>query len=289
MFISLVVVTAALAAALAAVLLLLWWHQERIVFQPSGPPYPDVVGVERVRYGAEDGQQLFAFVVEAVGVEAPARPRRAVIAFHGNADLAAWRIPWATEVARRTGRLVVLPEYRGYGGLQGTPTVLGVRRDARAALRFTTDALAVEPAHVALHGHSLGSAVAAELAAEHAAEGDTALGGVRAPRLERLVLEAPFTSAREMARIVIARPIALVWGLISRVHYDTALCVRALDVPVWVVHGARDFIVPARMGERVFAAARIKGELLIVPGAGHNDVADQGGEAYWRWLERALR
>jgi hypothetical protein len=43
------------------------------------------------------------------------------------------------------------------------------------------------------------------------------------------------------------------------------------------------------MGREVFAAARHPGELLVVNGAGHNDVAEVGGEKYWSWLERALR
>ena len=42
------------------------------------------------------------------------------------------------------------------------------------------------------------------------------------------------------------------------------------------------------MGREVFAAARRPGELLIVPGAGHNDVPEVGGRAYWTWLVRAI-
>ena len=57
---------------------------------------------------------------------------------------------------------------------------------------------------------------------------------------------------------------------------------------MWVAHGDRDLVIPVRMGREVFAAARHPGELLIVPGAGHNDVAEVGGEAYWGWLTRAL-
>ena len=303
MLATLGVAVALAAAAVLALLLLLWWGQERIVFQPSGAPYPEPREARRLDYRAEDGQPLFALVV---GDDAAARPAihppavggyppkagawpaaagareaggwapgGALLVFHGNADLAAWRVPWAREVARRTGRLVVLAEYRGYGGLPGPPTAAGVGRDARAALRAVREELGVPAGRVALYGHSLGSAVAAELAAE-------------APP-EVLVLEAPFTSARAMARIVTTRAVELVWGLISRVPYDTERRVAALDAPVWVVHGERDLIIPARMGRSVYAAARQKGELLIVPRAGHNDVADAGGEEYWRWLERALR
>ena len=43
------------------------------------------------------------------------------------------------------------------------------------------------------------------------------------------------------------------------------------------------------MGREVFAAAAEKGELLVVKGAGHNDVAEVGGTAYWSWLVRAIK
>jgi uncharacterized protein len=278
MLITLGVSVALLVAALVVILVLLWWHQERIVFQPGGPPFPSGYGAERFAYRADDGQELFAYVLGLERTAAAPHTPGAVIAFHGNADLAAWLIPWGTEVARRTGRIVVLPEYRGYGGLPGTPAVEGVRRDARAALALVHDSLRVDPARVALFGHSLGTAVAVELAA----------GVAGAEKPERLVLQAPFTSARDMGLRIIARPLELVWGFISRVHYDTEALVRALEVPVWVIHGERDFVVPARMGERVFAAAKVKGGLLLVGDAGHNDVAEIAGEEYWLWLERAL-
>ncbi|MEJ7809267.1 MAG: alpha/beta hydrolase [Gemmatimonadaceae bacterium] len=260
-------------------MLFVWWKQERIVFQPARPPFPEVADARRVTYEAEDGHALFAFVVDE-----EVAARGVLIAFHGNADLAAWMVPWAREVARRTGRLVLLPEYRGYGGIQGEPTVAGARHDARAALRHARDALEAGalPAHggrLALYGHSLGSAIASELAAE--------MTGAGAPP-DVLILESPFTSARDMARIVVARPVEMAWALISRVHYDTRQRVSELDVAVWVAHGRRDVIIPARMGEEVFGSARRKGELFIVPDAGHNDVAEVAGESYWAWVGRAL-
>jgi fermentation-respiration switch protein FrsA (DUF1100 family) len=79
-----------------------------------------------------------------------------------------------------------------------------------------------------------------------------------------------------------------VFGLISRIHFDTRARVAGLGTPVSVVHGSRDLVIPARMGREVHAAAREKGELLIVDGAGHNDVVERGGERYWSWLRGAL-
>jgi pimeloyl-ACP methyl ester carboxylesterase len=228
--------------------------------------YP--IAERRLDYASDDGQPLFAYLVGD-----PARAPGLLIAYHGNADLAAWVTQWASEVARATGWAVLVPEYRGYGGLPGAPTYLSSQRDARATYRLAREQLGLDSARIALYGHSLGSAIATELAIEHP------------PAV--LILEAPFTSAREMARGLLA-PVTLLWSLIARVHFDTRAKVAALGVPTWVVHGERDGIIPVRMGRAVFAAARVPGELFVVPGAGHNDVSDVAGDAYWEWLRRAL-
>lgn len=259
-------------ALVVALFLVLWVGQERIIFQPSGPPFPTPPPeVERLDFTAADGQPLFALLVtplESTRASAPV-----LLAFHGNADLASARIQWAREIARRTGCVVALVEYRGYGGLPGRPTAQGVRLDARAALRAV--GARCPSARIAYYGHSLGTAVAVELALEHP------------PTV--LLLEAPFTSARDMARIIIARPIEWVWSMISRAPYDTARWVTSIDVPVWVAHGERDRLIPVRMGRAVHRAARRAGALLLVHDAGHNDVSEHGGAAYWGWIERALR
>jgi uncharacterized protein len=270
-------------AGLALLVGLVWWQQERIVFQPPGAAvdvaeYP---GVRQVHYAAADGQQLFAYVVRPApaaaqghGLERQDAPRGVLLVFHGNADLAGWCVPWGVEVARRTGWAVLLAEYRGYGGLPGIPTYEGAKLDARAAYAFARDSLGADPAEIAIFGHSLGSAVATELAAD--------------VRPAALLLQSPFTSARAMARMIITPPVVgLFWDVIARVHYDTEARVRTLDTPVHVVHGDRDVVIPVRMGRLVHAAARLPGELLIVRGAGHNDLPDTGA-AYWAWLAGAL-
>lgn len=258
----------ALTVVFVVVLVAMWRLQERIVWQPPRlAVYPSGVA-RRIDYASDDGQPLFSYLVGD-----PSRAPGLVIAFHGNADLAAWTVPWATEVHRRTGWAVMVAEYRGYGGLAGSPDYLSSQRDARATYRFAREQLGVDARRIALYGHSLGSAIATELASE------------QAPSV--LILEAPFTSARDMARRMLA-PAAVVWSAVARVHFDTRSSVATLDVPTWVAHGERDGIIPVRMGRAVHAAARVPGELLLVPGASHNDLRDVGGEAYWSWLRRAL-
>jgi len=249
-------------------LLVLWWSQERVLFQP---PSFDEAAVEtgRVNYKAADGQPLVGFMV--------GDPRAApgvLLCFHGNADLAVWQLEWAREVERRTHHAVFLAEYRGYMSLAGSPTYSNSKLDARAAYDHLVSTLGVPPERIAYFGHSLGSAIATELAETHPPKA--------------LVLQSPFSSAQAMAKLIMFRPIDLAWKAISRIHFDTRQAVSRLDVPVSVAHGKRDRIVPFRMGVEVYEAAKRKGEFLFVENAGHNDVTDVGGDEYWKWLTAAL-
>lgn len=252
----------------------LWRHQERVVFQPPSLAPDAPAPARRVDFRASDGHPLFGYVVEPPGTSS-AQPQTVVIVFHGNADLAAWTVPWGSELVERAGVTVLIPEFRGYAGISGTPTYLSAASDARGALDFARSEL--RATEIVLFGHSLGSAVASELAGQMRPNGPSAL-----------VLQSPFTSARDMATRMLVPPIPGLWRRISRVHYDTRARVADLACPVFVAHGTRDLNIPVRMGRQVFAAARNRGELLLVEGAGHNDVADVGSERYWRWLTSAV-
>jgi len=261
---------AVVVGIIALLLGLIWWGQEKLVFFPQFARTGDAAGLLRLDYSAADGQRLFSYVIEGSGAA-----RGVLLCFHGNAELASYESEWARQLAARTGYTVVLAEYRGYAGLGGKPTYAATRLDADAAYAAVRTQLEADPSRIAFFGYSLGSAVASELALRHE------------PRA--LLLQAPFTSAREMAPHVISPVLAPAFGLISRVHFDTRAAVSSIAAPVWVVHGTKDGVIAVKMGREVFAAARNKGELLIVDDADHNDLAGLGGPAYWSWVERALR
>jgi acetyl esterase/lipase len=252
----------------------LWRNQERVVFQPPTTVVEPPDGVARVQFRAADGGSSYGYVVQPRG---STRSDTVVLAFHGNADLAAWLVPWAQALAQHTGATIVVPEYRGYGGLPGRPSYETAAADAVGAVSWVNDSL--RPDVITLFGHSLGTAIASDAAAYMANRG--------APP-GALILQSPFTSAREMAARMLVPPIPWLWRRISRVHYETITIVAGLQCPVWVAHGSRDVVIPVRMGRQVFAAARVRGELLVVDGAGHNDVADVGGDRYWSWIARAV-
>ena len=266
-----VLITALLIASLIAVLVALTWlYQERIAFQPPRGPWPDPPEGLRVDYSADDDQPLFAYILGERDA-----PGGLLISFHGNADLAVWQIEWAEELVRRTGVTVMLAEYRGYMGLPGRSGYEESQKDSEAAYRFATDTLGVPPERIAFFGHSMGSAVAAELASRH--------------RPAALILQSPFTSAHDMARRMTGyHPPDFLWRLMSRLHFDTGARVAEVEAPVSVAHGARDGLIPLEMGQRIYAAAKNKAEWLVVPEATHNDVGLRGQEAYWAWLAKAL-
>ena len=251
-------------------ILLLWVFQEQVVFQPPRVGPTALETARKVRYRASDGVELFGYLVGAC------QPNSAVmIAFHGNADVARWFVPWASNAARATGACVMLPEYRGYDGLGGSPSYETSSLDAKAALEYARENLQVSPDSLVVFGYSLGSAIAAELAAH------------TSPRA--LVLQAPFTSTRAMAARMYVPGLQFFFRVITRVHYNTLARVRALRTQVWVAHGDRDRVVPLQMGKAVFEAAGNRGELLVVRGAGHTDLPEVAGSAYWSWLASAVR
>jgi pimeloyl-ACP methyl ester carboxylesterase len=251
---------------LTVFVLLIWFGQERILFQPPrSHETPPLFG--RIEYHTDDGHLLTGYLVGT-----PSSSPGVLICFHGNADLAMWQLEWAQQVREHTDYAVFLAEYRGYMGLAGTPSYASTKFDAQAAYEYVISTF--RSPRVAYFGHSLGSAIATELAEAH--------------KPHALLLQSPFVSARAMARLIVSPPIETVWRRISRIHFDTKKSVSSLDVPVSVAHGTADRLVPVKMGLEVYEAALRKGELLIVEGAGHNNVAEIGGDAYWKWIKASL-
>lgn len=219
---------------------------------------------EEVELLAEDGVRLHGWFLPVKG------SRLTVLVCHGNAGNVSHRLDRALLMQSRLGVDTFLFDYRGYGASEGSPDEKGTYRDGRAAYRWLI-ARGLDPERVVLFGESLGSAVALQLAVEVEARG--------------LVLESPFTSIPDMVRAVY--PFLPLWPLI-RTRYDNVAKVARLRMPLLVLHGERDDVVPFAQGRRVFDAAPEPKRFFAIPGAGHNDTYVVGGEAYWRALRDFL-
>ena len=129
----------------------------------------------------------------------------------------------------------------------------------------------VDPRRIYVYGRSLGSAVATRTAADHPTAG--------------LILESPFTTARDMA----ARTYRIFPLFLVRLTLDNLGTIRRVHCPVLVFHGTADMLVPMDMGRRVAEAAPGSKEFVMIEGAGHNETYDVGGRSYRDKLAQFVR
>jgi fermentation-respiration switch protein FrsA (DUF1100 family) len=249
----------ALLGVAAVVLALAFLLQRHLIYLPFGdvPPVPpELAGGEEVQLVTSDGVELGGWFVPA----REAGPRPSVLVANGNAGNRAHRAPLAAAL-RQFGVSVLLFDYRGFGGNPGTPSEQGLYRDALAAREYLTSRPEVDPDRIVYFGESIGAAVMAGLATEHPPAG--------------LVLRSPFTSLADVGR---RHYPWLPVRLLLRDRYDVASTVARLDVPVLVVAGEEDRIVPARQSRAVYDAARGPKRFVQIDGADHNDAELFTGE-----------
>jgi pimeloyl-ACP methyl ester carboxylesterase len=211
--------------------------------------------VRDVQLTTHDGLSLGAWYVPARG----AAGTFTVLVANGNAGDRNLRAPLARALANQ-GFGVLLFDYRGYGGNPGNPSEEGLARDVRAARQFLIDE-GVPGERLLYYGESLGAAVVAELATEHPPAG--------------LVLRSPFTDLASVGQI--HYPFLPVRALLKD-RFPVAEHVTRVAVPITVVYGTEDSIVPPGESRRSIAAAHGPTRLVEVEGADHNDPALLNGD-----------
>jgi hypothetical protein len=240
---------------------------DRFIFQPARgvDVTPERLGIraENVWLRSEDGLRLHAFWLPAPGAT------RAILLLHGNAGNASQRLPRAAALAG-LGAHVLLLDYRGYGLSEGRPGEPGAYADARAALSNLVVERGIDETRVVLFGHSLGGAIAVDLAA------DRKLAGV--------VLESTFTSLADVAR-GFAGPLG---SLLLRGRFDSRSKIGRLRAPLLQLHGDRDTLVRFEVGRALFEAAPQPKRFEALRGAGHNDTAELGGRNYLEHVRRFI-
>lgn len=213
---------------------------ERIRTPPAAAGLP---AAEEVVLDSADGAKVIVWHVP------PREGLPVVLYFHGNGGSLRYRVDRFLALTGAGFGLVAL-SYRGYGGSTGSPSETGLIADAVAAYRF---AVARYPAErIALWGESLGAGVAIALAVDH--------------KVGRLVLEAPFTSAADVgARVYWFLP---VHTLMKDPFYSDRRIAK-VTAPLLFLHGARDYVVPIELGERLFARANEPKRFVRYADGGH--------------------
>jgi fermentation-respiration switch protein FrsA (DUF1100 family) len=220
-----------------------------------GNPGQDGLKYEAVRFASSDGTQLSGWFLPAAHVADPRNAKGTVIHVHGNAENISAHWPFVGWLSLRDYN-VFLFDYRGFGNSEGTPDPKGVFEDTQSAFDYVRTRTDVDPEKLLLFAQSLGgnSAIAAVGAGNRA--------GIRA-----VAVEGTFYSHAAIANNKLFGA-----GLLVNDEYSAHRYIDKLaPIPLLLIHGANDNLVPRQHSERLFALAGEPKQLVLIPGGGHID------------------
>ena len=258
----LTMVLVAIAAGILIAVVTLRVIENHLIYFP--PRYPE--GFPPAQTFERDGEEVWLLTEDGVRIDAFYRSnpasKQVLLWFHGNAENIGYDLDHLRALAK-IGVNILAVDYRGYGKSEGKPDEAGVYRDANAAYDYLINQRHFRAQEIVIYGHSLGGAVAVNLAS-------------RRP-CGRLIVQSSFTNARAMARRMLVIPLL---EYVAKSRFDSLQKIREVHAPILVVHGTRDEVVPFRMGQQLFRAAPEPKRFYPIEGAGHNNLMEVGGESY---------
>jgi pimeloyl-ACP methyl ester carboxylesterase len=234
----------------------LMYFPETVHTTPAAAGLPEA---EEVTLTAADGVKSLLWQVS------PHDGKPVLLYFHGNGGALRYRVERFRRFITDGVGLLAL-EYRGYGGLAGSPSEQGLIADAEAAYAYAAAHYPV--AQIVVWGESLGTGVAVALAAEKP--------------VGRLILEAPFTSAEALGA---QRYWYLPVRLLMKDQFRSDERIRKVTAPLLILHGVQDHTVPYAMGEHLFDLANKPKHIARFLDGGHEDLDQHGAlDAVGRFL-----
>lgn len=246
----------------------LWFGQTRLVFSPEkeitttpanfNATYEDVlIPVKKADGTSENihGWWLPNIKQEEKG---SLGDRKVILYLHGKGKNISANAKHANRLMRM-GFSVLVFDYRGYGRSEGSfPSESSVYTDAQTAWDYLIQK-GYKPNQILIYGHSLGGAIAIDLAIKH----PDALGAI---------VDASFTSMSDMAQL---DPKYRIFPIDLLIHqrFDSIAKVRSLAIPVLYIHGTADEVIPVSMAQSLYEATPSRKQIVIIPNGGHNNNA----------------
>lgn len=228
---------------------------------------------ETVGFPSADGTRLHGWFI-------PARVAKAsgtVVFSHGNAGSVGHHLGFALWFAE-AGYHVLMYDYRGFGKSGGRVDRRGMVQDVRAAFAYAATRADVDAGRLVSYGHSLGGAKSV-----------TALGEKPVKGLRAVVIDGAFASYQAMARIIAGK---LGAGLVTDELAPRDFVSRLSPVPLLVVHGTRDEVVPVSQGRELYEKAREPKMLFEVKAGRHGDALSRDQGAFRKrllgWLSERM-
>jgi uncharacterized protein len=267
-------VRALFAAIVGAYLLMvgaIWCAQAMIIFHPSRivDVTPGDLGVKFDKVTLSlNGDQLAGWWVPSENPQA-----RTLLYLHGNAANVSANLEHVLRL-RSAGLNVFIFDYRGYGdSTGGPPREKLLYDDAERAWRYLVEERNIPPANIVIYGHSLGGALAIDLASKH-------------PEAGALITESTFPSIAAAAEGSVFAYLPL--RIIVTERFDSISKIRSVRLPKLILHGEADTMLPPRLARQLYDAAPDPKQLALIPHGGHEDSAVVNATAYFAALNGFL-
>lgn len=231
---------------------------------------------ERIDFKSGDGTPLHGWFIPAKGKTAKTA-KGTVVFSHGNAGSISYHLGFCAWLAEASYNVIIY-DYRGFGKSGGTVDRRGMIDDVKAAFAYALKRPDIDATRLVSYGHSLGGA-----------QSVTALGESPVKGLRAIVIDGAFASYQAMARIIGGQ---LGASLVTDELAPKDFVKKLTPVPLLVVHGTRDEVVPVSQGRQLFEAAREPKTLFEVKTGRHGTALSDDGGAYRRkmiaWLDEVL-
>lgn len=230
------------------------------VFMDS--PADHGINHEEVLIDTSDGEKLYGYLIPY-----KEKTDKTIIYLHGNADNVSSWYTACTEIQKHVPVNALVVDYRGYGKSTGSPTRKGVINDSLAMYDYLIQR-GIIPDDISIYGRSIGGAIGLELASRR--------------KVKSIVLQSSFTCIRDIAKDVypLIPQIVILNNLLN-----SAELIKKTNIPVLISHGSNDETVPVKHSYKLFELANEPKKLIILEGAGHNDVSQFFNEEYFAALK----
>lgn len=254
-----------LALLYASVCGYMWATQIEQVFEPTAElqTTPERMGMKYDELHIPTGSGADAGELDAWWVPSDKTDAPTILYLHGNDRNLSNNLEH-TQRLHNLGYNVLVADYRGYGKSSGgKPSETRVYEDAEAVWQYLFRQRGVYPRQTFIYGHSLGGAIAINLAVHH-------------PEAAGLIAESTFTSMQAMGELEYG---FLPVGWLLNQRFESLKKMPQLKIPVLLIHGTWDKRVPVEMAKQLYAAAPEPRTLVLIEGGEHNNSGAIG------WIE----
>ena len=211
-----------------------YFYQRSLLYHPNENNYLN----EKINFNYKE---IFIKTDESIKlkswfIEKDLEKFKTILLFHGNAGNLFNRVYKLNELSKLDLNILLI-SWRGFSGNKGKPTEKNLYHDAEEAVKWLNNR-GINNKNIILYGESLGTGVATELGKQNI------FGGI--------ILESPFTSIAKTAKIYYPY---LPIDLILKDRYDSIEKIQNITIPILIMHGKKDNIVPQKMGLELFEKA----------------------------------